>query len=102
METLKDDSKLFLLMRVVFDLPEQDSSGDNWMVGFWKGEKNEINIDGSVNRAWPIVWNNGSPRLITRLMAASGSGYSAAGEFLFFKDKYRFRDLSSFKYGQNR
>lgn len=101
-ETLDDDSKLFLLMRIVFDLPEEDSSGDNWMVGFWRGERSEINANRTINRAWPIVWNNGSPRLISGLMAASGLGYSAADEFLFFKDKFRFRDLSSFKYGQSR
>lgn len=98
------DSKPFLLMRIVFDLPERASEDPHWSsIGHWTTMRTELNDDGTINRAWPIVWNNGNPRLVVGDVGTqSFYRYSADAEFLFYKDKFRFRDLSSFKYGQNK
>ena len=97
-----NDSKLYLLMRMVFDLPEHASNDTNWSYfGCWLTARTEYNANGTINRAWPIMWKSGDPCLISGFLGIQGfENYNAAKEFLYFRGKCSFRDLSSFKYGK--
>jgi hypothetical protein len=99
-QEIHDDSKLYLLMRVVFELPERAPNDAAWSsFGHWLTMKTEYNNDGTINRAWPIAWNHGNPCLVSGCLGIQGFGrYDAAKEFLYFRSKCAFRDLSSFKY----
>jgi hypothetical protein len=100
---LDNDTKLYLLMRVVFDLPEALQLPKKrlpFAFGCWAGlflkQDGETNTDGTFNLAWPIRWNRGHPALLAGWIGYEGPRYHAAGEYHYFRQKYRFRDLSSF------
>jgi hypothetical protein len=98
LDQIKEDSKLFLLMRVVFDLPEDVSVDTNGFVpvfGGWVTMNEQFGTNGSVNVAWPIRWNNGHPILISGYYGIQGinSTYNARKEYMYFMSKYRMRHL---------
>jgi hypothetical protein len=86
------ESKLFLLMRVVFDLPETAPEHErrsfkgwvNWPVAD-AGEE--------VNLAWPLSWRSGRPQLLSSYEGSEGLPYAAALEYQHLRDHYPFRDL---------
>lgn len=98
MDETRNDSKLYLLIRVVFYLPEHAPKEEKWSYfGHWLRFQTEYNSDGTINQAWPIMWNKGNPCLISGCLGIQGFGrYSAADEFLYLRNKCLFRDLSSF------
>lgn len=81
-------TKLLLTMRIVFDIPEH--------APFLGKMDYATNQDGTLNLAWPIVWNAGKPRLIPGPEFYTGEVYTAADEFHGFRGEYRFRDLSEY------
>jgi hypothetical protein len=95
---LADDSKLFLLMRVVFVLPESVPEHDFHFFGGWIGSSGLYNSDGSMNQSWPIKWDNAHPKLMAVYGGIQGinARYDASAEYAFFRKKYFIRDLSSF------
>jgi ATP/maltotriose-dependent transcriptional regulator MalT len=101
---LENDTKLYLLMRLVFDLPEAVPASTNQIVvfGYWSGrwlkENGEINSDGTFNRAWPIRWNHGHPNLLAGWVGLEGvnTRYDAAAEFSYCLTNYPMRDLKRF------
>ncbi len=103
-EQIADDGKLYLLMRVVFDLPEAVtmSPGQHvvisgaWM-GRWVESGGQKNADGTVNLAWPLKWNHGQPQLTGGYVGLQGinARYDAAAEYDYFRDHYRLRKLRS-------
>ena len=95
---IRDDGKLYLLMRVLFDLPESAPMGNGarYFAG-WISQRTEVNSDGTVNLAWPITWNRGHPELISGCIGLQGinARYQAAAEYDYFYHKYKMRDLST-------
>jgi len=86
-------------MRTVFDLPESvPKNGKEWPNRHsWVTSGVEpIDSSDTVNLAWPIKWNSGRPELLVELLGLQGQRYDAAKEYAYYKQKYRFRDLSSF------
>ena len=81
-------TKLLLTMRVVFDIPEHAPFSGKMSYA--------TNQDGSLNLAWPIVWNAGKPRLVPGPGFYEGEVYRAEDEFREFREEYRFRDLSEY------
>jgi hypothetical protein len=105
---LQNDSKLLLLMRVVFELPERKA----WVqgVGFgawfspgatWISQGADYNPDGTLNFAWPITWNDGNPRMVGWRQGPGGISvkerYRAAEDYQYFRKKYSLRDLGQFR-----
>jgi hypothetical protein len=89
-----EQGKIFLLSRVVFDLPENGSQripGAEWERG-----QTDVNPDGTINVAWPIVWNHGKPSLASGRIGDAGA-YSATNEYEFLRFRYKYRDLSTFE-----
>ena len=98
----KEDQKLLLLMRMMFDLPEHYRVGEGgWQRRFagYVTYGKEINDDGTINLAWPVAWNSGQPNLVSGIGGLQGvnARYKAAAEFKYFSGKYPRRNLSTFK-----
>jgi hypothetical protein len=100
--TTQVETKVYLLMRVVFDLPERAPARDRYGFGGWlhdmPTEEPPVNPDGTVNLAWPVSWRSGDPRLVAGFQGLEGQPYDAVAEYRYLNARYKPRDLSSFKY----
>ena len=87
-----EQGKVFLLLRAVFDLPEHSAAGrltfDNWTRG-----NTDVNTDGTFNLSWPLIWQQGQPRLVSGCSGSAGS-YSVRNEYTYLRYHFRYRDLS--------
>lgn len=89
-----DDSKLLLLMRVAFDLPETRPLEHGVWFGGWRDLSGSDNM--KTNAAWPISWNSGKPILVVGFTLFEGQRYDAGAEFRYFVRKYPARNLALF------
>jgi hypothetical protein len=88
------ESRLFLLLRVVFDLPEQAPESNRRLFIGWTNWP-EVDRSGNVNMAWPVKWTNGVPSLMAKCHGRLGPPYDAIGEFSHFHRYYRLRKLAN-------
>lgn len=90
----ESESKAFLLMRVIFDLPEAAPEAERKS---FKGWVNWPAADsrGEVSVAWPLSWKSGRPRLVSAYEGSEGVRYAATSEYRHFRARYPYRDLSS-------
>lgn len=101
LERAAEDEKLFLLMRVVFQLPESVPFDEKPFVYFggwagrWAGTNGVTNPDGTVNLDWPIRWQDGHPEIYGEFLGFEGidARYCAAHEYAFFLRNYPMRHL---------
>ena len=96
-QSVSDDSKLFLILRVAFDLPESVSPGAILRFGGWLDASGSGNME--TNAAWPISWNTSSPKLVAGFTLFEGSRYDARLEYQYFLKKYAMRNLPWFLSG---
>ena len=89
---VENETRLFLLMRVVYDLP---SSASVDIRRVFKGWVNWPAPDenGMVNLSWPIDWQQGRPTLIAVYQGADGPGYAAIEEYRYLFEHFSFRKL---------
>ncbi|MDB6064327.1 MAG: hypothetical protein JWR26_535 [Pedosphaera sp.] len=93
-------SELYLVMRVMFELPEHAPESDFFGFGGWlclPPGASLYNEDGTMNLCWPVSWKSGEPHLIAGCRGLHGPAYEPAAEYHYLHDHYRFRDLSSVK-----
>jgi hypothetical protein len=88
----QEESKPFLLMRVVFDLPESAPRSEYFSFKGW------IHPSGSklpewINLSWPVSWRNGTPHLVAAYGGSLGQPYAASAEYRYLLKRYRMRDL---------
>ena len=88
-----EQGKLFLLLRMVFDLPEHAPARGRIFDGWARGQS-DLNADGTVNAAWPVSVDQGKPRLVAGREGAGGGGYSVRDEYTFLRYRFKYRDLS--------
>jgi hypothetical protein len=88
------ESKPFLLMRVVFDLPESAPVGDRWQRKGWNNWP-KPDEDGRVSLAWPISWQSGKPELVASYEGSEGPPYSAVADYRHLRTSYPFRVLNA-------
>ncbi len=88
------DSKLLLLMRVVFELPERGPAAES-RVGFggWISRSADGGANWRRNLAWPISWTQAGPRLVATFGGLEGPRYDAAVEYSYFRTNYPTRGL---------
>jgi hypothetical protein len=89
-----EQAKLFLLLRVVFDLPETGSAGPSASFGGPTAKRSDASAGGTANLAWPLSWNQGTPRLVAGCESAASGVYRVKDEFDFLRFHFRRRDLS--------
>ena len=90
------DRKLFLLLRMIFELAENVPEAQSEMSGGWITASSNINSDGTINMAWPITWNHGKPKLVCGAIGLQGPRFDAAAEYEYFQARYPMRNLSLF------
>jgi len=98
-EQLISDGELFLLMRMVFELPEAQIGP--WVTfGKWDMPGVNFSPDAVHNIAWPVRWDHGHPRLESGYVGIEGvnARYNARDEYVYFLKRYAMRDLSLFHF----
>lgn len=90
------ESKPFLLMRVVFDLPE---AAPERLRRSFKGWTNWPRADaqGAVSLAWPISWRSGKPELVASYQGSEGMPYAALAEYHYLRGHFPYRRLEDLK-----
>ncbi|MEM1255781.1 MAG: hypothetical protein AAGI69_25360 [Cyanobacteria bacterium P01_H01_bin.21] len=88
----ESESKLFILMRVVFDLPEHVSADERASFKGWVNWPRP-DINGQVNLAWPVSWASGYPQLEDSYVGSMGPPYAAAKEYLYMRQRFPYRQL---------
>jgi hypothetical protein len=87
----EENSKPFLLLRLMFDLPQTNASGSEpvWL-RTWR-------YSGSNPPAasWPIGWTNGQPFLLEAWQGSYGRPYAARAEYDQFRRSFPLRQLRS-------
>ena len=98
----EEDSKPFLLLRIIFDLPERAPTNRLFAFNSWdrtqrlpQGLYSGFNEDGTVNLAWPIVWKSGDACLADAYIGSSGPLYNAAAEYMYMYSQFALRKLES-------
>jgi hypothetical protein len=86
-----EQGKLFLLMRMVFEVPE--NAPQRIPSATWHRGQSDINPDGTFNLAWPLTFQGGNPRLLSGRQGSPGP-YSARNEYSYMRYQYEPRDLS--------
>ena len=88
----EDESKPFILMRVLFDLPDRADAAE---LKSFKGWTNWPGPDAAskVNLGWPVRWSAGKPRLEATYEGSMGLPYAAAEEYDWLLQHRSFRDL---------
>jgi len=85
--------KVFLLLRVMFDLPDSTPAGPGVSLAGWNRGGTDVNPDGTFDQAWPLLWNQGRPRLVSGRNGAAGAEYSAAKEYAMLRYRFKYREL---------
>lgn len=82
----EEESKVFLLMRVVFDLPQTNvpSAFSRWLSK--KGNFDDRSV------SWPVAWSNNQPHLIAGYRGSEGP-YLPSAEFDYFLQHFPMRKL---------
>jgi hypothetical protein len=86
------ESKPFLLLRVMFDLPESAPAESRRIYKGWINWP-PPDREGRVSLAWPIAWRSGQPELMASYEGSEGQPYRAAAEYRHFRTAYRYRVL---------
>src|SRR5262245_40505282 len=93
-----NESKVFLMLRVVFDLPARAPVSERRSFKGWLNWP-EADSEGMVNLGGPTVWSEAGPVLATELVGAAGRPYAATAEFRYLRSRYPFRNLSAVTIG---
>jgi hypothetical protein len=91
-----EESKAFLLLRVMFDLPESHPGKGHFVKG-WLTENQDTNPDGSLNLGWPITWKVGKPSFVSKYMGYEGFSYNPKQDYLQLHERFKLRDLSAWE-----
>jgi len=86
-------AKVFLLQRMVFELPENSPGQPMISANYFRG-RTDINPDGTFNLAWPISLGAGPPRLVSGCDGLAGENYSPQKEFNYLRFHFKYRDLA--------
>jgi hypothetical protein len=93
------ESKPFLLMRVVFDLPEVAAQQLRLLFKGWANWP-QADAQGNVSLAWPISWQSGRPELAASYEGMDGKPYSAVAEYRYLRDHFPYRRLGDLEVKQ--
>jgi|SRR5580658_431271 hypothetical protein len=87
-----NETRLFLLVRVVFVLPDGAPVDQRRVFKGWANWP-AADAGGNVNLSWPVDWQAGRPVLLARFEGADGPRYAAVEEYRYFLTRFPFRKL---------
>ena len=96
-ELADDQTRIFLLLRTAFNLPQQSPQPGQFGFEQWPRNNTDLNSNGTANMAWPILWNDGKPQLAAGRPAPLSGSYEAKNEFTVLRFKFAPRDLKTFQ-----
>ncbi len=76
LEAAEDETRIFLLLRVVFDLPERAPADERRAYAGWVNWP-APDDEGNVSLSWPIAWDTGRPALVAHYEGSEGESYAA-------------------------
>jgi hypothetical protein len=86
-------SKVYVLLRAVFNVPQEISREEAKTFGGWV-HPSVLQKSGSYDLMWPLGLNEKSEVIfVGQFEGYFGSEYDAMGEFDYFSSKYKFREL---------
>ena len=85
-------SKPFLLMRVLFDIPERAPAANHFSFKGWTNWP-APDANNQVNLSWPVSWQTGKPQLLDRYDGSMGRPYAAADEYRYLLQTFPYRKL---------
>lgn len=91
-ENYEEDSKPFILMRVIFDLPQEIAVEERKSFKGWINWPLE-DSNGNVDYSWPIQWDNGVPMFVSSYEGSEGKLYEAILEYEYLLNHYPFRNF---------
>lgn len=91
---VENETRLFLLMRVVFDLPDCSPVDQRRVFKGWVNWP-PPDAEGNVSLSWPVDWQNGRPALLAPFAGADGPRYGAIDEYCFLHAHRPFRNLDA-------
>lgn len=89
---VENETRLFLLMRIVFDLPDRAPADQRHIFKGWVNWP-ALDAEGNVNLSWPVDWQDGRPVLLTPFEGADGPCYGAVEEYRYLLTRFPFRKL---------
>jgi len=89
----ESESKPFLLMRVVFDLPEVSPQQSRLLFKGWVNWP-QPDVQGNVSLAWPLSWQGGGGEMVAPYQGSEGKPYDAAAEYRYFRSNFPYRRLA--------
>ena len=91
-EGYESESKPFILMRVVFEIPETANEDKRFSFKGWSNWP-EPDANNEVNLSWPVSWEGGRPKLLAPYEGSMGRPYAAAAEYRFLLQNFPYRKL---------
>ena len=88
----EDESKPFILMRVLFDLPDRADARERQSFKGWINWPSP-DADGTLNPGWPVRWSGDRAALEAPYVGSMGLPYAAAEEYRRLRERYPFRRL---------
>jgi hypothetical protein len=86
------ESRVFILMRVVFDLPENAPASQRFSFKGWINGGAMVN-GATANLAWPIAWTGHAGLLLAHYEGSEGKQYEAKAEYNYMRSHFPFRKL---------
>jgi hypothetical protein len=92
-EYFANQTRLFLLLRFYFQLPQHGSPTNRFVTAAWLGSDKATNSDGTINLAWPLKWSGGRPNLVSRCEGYEGPTYRPIEEYHYLRARFPKREL---------
>ena len=89
----KIQSKLFILLRILFDIPLSGNVTSRKSFKGWENWPAE-NESGEVNLSWPVTWKNNQPHLESNYEGSLGKSYASVKEYTYFQKLYIYRNIA--------
>ena len=86
----ENETRLFLLMRVVFDLPSRAPVDQRRAFKGWANWP-APDAEGKVKLSWPLDLRDGRPTLLAHFEGADGPRYAAVEEYYYLLARFPFR-----------
>lgn len=88
-------SKVFLLLRVMFLLPEAEDPSHACFFGGWVIPWRVSKIESEVNLGWPVLWEGNTPKLVSEFNGYKGPPYRGEDEYMYYLNTFPFRKFNN-------
>ncbi len=93
-ETIEEKyTKIFLLLRVIFELPENAPEENLRSFVGWNNWSEAVIGEKRVNLSWPISWAKEKPMLTSGFLGSQGVPYFAVDEYEYLLRTFPYRKL---------